>query len=50
MNAEIFEMTAQAYLRDLAERLMRVPVMFGVDQGDIDQLIALAQEIERADP
>lgn len=34
-------------MRDLAERLMRIPVMYGVDQGDVDQLIEAAAEIER---
>ena len=36
-----------AFLRDLAERLMRVPVQYGVDGGDIDTLNAIAAEMER---
>lgn len=30
------------FLRDLAERLFRVPVMYGVDQGDCDRLLEIA--------
>jgi hypothetical protein len=33
------------YLRDLAERLMAVPVMYGVDQSDIDRLNDIARRI-----
>lgn len=33
------------YLRDLAERLMQVPVMYGVDQGDVDRLIDIANQL-----
>ena len=31
------------YLRDLAERLMHVPVAYGVDQGDTDRLCRIAK-------
>lgn len=31
-----------AYLRNLAERLMHVPAMYGTDQGDCDRLAEIA--------
>lgn len=34
------------YLRDLAERLMRVPVLYGTDQSDCDELSAIAQMLD----
>jgi hypothetical protein len=34
------------FLRDLAERLMAVPVLYGVDQGDVDRLLAIARQLE----
>jgi hypothetical protein len=34
------------YLRDLAERLMHVPVMHGVDQGDVSRLHEIATKLE----
>jgi peptidoglycan hydrolase CwlO-like protein len=34
------------YLRDLANRLMAIPVMYGVDQGDVDRLNSIARRIE----
>jgi hypothetical protein len=43
----IFDMPAPMYLRDLAERLMRVPTMYDVDQGDVDRLGELAKWAER---
>jgi hypothetical protein len=33
------------YLRDLAERLMRVPVMYGTDQSDCSKLYDIANDI-----
>lgn len=39
-------MNTNEFLKDLAERLMRVPVSYGVDGGDIDRLARLAREIE----
>ncbi len=36
-----------AYLRDLANRLMNVPVCFGVGGFDIDCLSDMARRIER---
>ena len=33
------------FLRDLAERLMVVPVMYGVDQSDVDRLIEIANQL-----
>lgn len=35
------------FLCDLAERLMRIPVMYGTDQGDIDRLNEIARKLER---
>lgn len=37
------------YLRNLAQRLMYVPVMYGTDQADCDRLYRLARELEAAD-
>lgn len=34
-------------LRNLADRLMRVPVMYGTDQCDCDMLLDLARELEQ---
>ena len=34
------------YLRELAERLMSVPIMYGIDQGDVDRLIEIANQLE----
>jgi hypothetical protein len=34
------------HLRDLAERLMSIPVMYGTDQGDTDRLLESARRIE----
>jgi len=36
-----------AFLRDLAERLMGVPVMYGTDQGDAERLEQLAAELKK---
>ena len=33
------------FLRDLAERLMHVPPMYGTDQGDSDRLIRIAADL-----
>lgn len=33
------------YLRELADKLMHVPVVHGVDQGDVDKLIEIADEM-----
>jgi hypothetical protein len=44
------ELGAVAYLRDLAERLMRVPVMYGTNQYDVDRLDAIARAIEEQAP
>jgi hypothetical protein len=35
------------YLRELAERLRRIPVMYGTDDGDIDRLCEIAKQLER---
>jgi len=32
------------FLRDLAERLRRIPVMYGVDEGDVDTLYSMTAE------
>lgn len=34
------------YLRDLAERLYRIPVVYGVDSADYDRLRRIASRIE----
>ena len=36
-----------AYLRELAERLMGIPVMYGTDQGDVERLEQLAGELKK---
>jgi len=43
------ELNSAEFLRDLAERLMRVPIMYGTDQGDVSRLYEIAKEIERYD-
>ncbi len=40
------ELNSAEYLRDLAERLMRVPVMYGTDQSDVSRLYEIARELE----
>ena len=40
-------LTSPEYLRDLAERLMHVPVMYGVDQSDVAQLRHIAERQDR---
>lgn len=37
------------FLRDLAERLMRIPVKYGTDQGDVDRLIQIAKMLENGE-
>ena len=37
-------MTDNEFFRDLAERLRSIPVMYGTNDGDIDQLLAMASE------
>lgn len=44
-DAEHDTMRSSDFLRDLAERLMGVPVMHGVDQGDVDRLMSLAVKV-----
>jgi hypothetical protein len=34
------------YLRNLADRIFRIPVMYSVDQGDCDKLREIARAIE----
>lgn len=34
------------FLRGLAERLMKVPVMYGTDQGDVDKLHEIATSLQ----
>jgi hypothetical protein len=43
---EYVEPPAAEYLRELAERLRQIPVMHGVDGGDIDRLQRIASELE----
>lgn len=40
------ELNDPYYLRDLAERLRNVPVMYGTDGYDIDRLQEVAKNIE----
>lgn len=40
------ELNSVDFLRDLAERLMHVPVMYGTDQGDVSRLYDIARELE----
>lgn len=40
------EPTTSEYLRDLATRLMGVPIMYGTDQYDVDTLLRIARELE----
>lgn len=40
------ELNSAEYLRDLAERLMRVPVMYGTDQDDVNRLCEIARELD----
>ena len=42
------EPSSSEYLCDLAERLMRVPVMYGTDQGDVDHLHRIARDLVQA--
>ena len=41
-----FETSSVEFLRDLSERLRRVPVMYGTDGYDIDRLRWIAQDLE----
>jgi hypothetical protein len=43
------EVAPAMFLRDLAERLMRVPAFYGVDQGDVDRLNAIAADMTEED-
>lgn len=38
------------WLRNLADRLMSVPVMYGVDQSDAESLLRLAAQLGDTDP
>ena len=44
-KAERDQPTNREYLIDLAERLMSVPVAYGVDQGDVERLREIAKVI-----
>ncbi|MDE2099149.1 MAG: hypothetical protein KGL39_17980 [Patescibacteria group bacterium] len=43
-----YKHTPAQYLRDLSERLMAVPGMYGTDQGDCDALNEIAELIASA--
>ena len=45
VDVEHVTMRGSDFLRDLAERIYRIPVMHGVDQGDVDRLIDLAIKV-----
>jgi len=40
------DLSDAAYLRDLSDRLMRVPVMYGVDQGDVERLADMGSKLK----
>ena len=40
------ELTDVEYLRDLAERIMHIPVMHGTDDGDSSRLHDIASRLE----
>lgn len=42
------KLTSREFLLDLAQRLMLVPVSYGVDKDDVDRLAAIASDNERA--
>jgi len=44
-DVESDTMRGSDFLRDLAERLMHVPVMYGTDQGDVSRLMELAVKV-----
>lgn len=50
MNTEKpdYEEDVAAYLRNLAERLMHIPVMYGTDGYDIDALSEIARRVDTA--
>jgi hypothetical protein len=37
------------FLRDLADRIMHIPVVHNLDQGDVDRLLEIARKLERND-
>lgn len=45
-DEEYVELSDYDYLRDLAERLRNVPVMYGIDGYDIDHLPIVAENIK----
>lgn len=45
-NEDPVELPVVAYLRDLSERLMDIPVMYGTDGYDIDRLNEIARDLE----
>jgi hypothetical protein len=44
-KAERDQPTHREYLIELAERLMSIPVAYGVDQGDVERLREIAKVI-----
>ena len=44
---EKHELDDAVYLRNLAERLMRIPVMYGTDGYDIDRLHQIAAFLDK---
>ncbi len=47
-QAEPIILSDPEYLRDLAERLMRIPVMYGTDQSDVSRLYDIADKLKNA--
>ena len=41
------ELNDTEYLRDLAERIMHIPVMYGTDQLDASRLYRIAKRLEK---
>lgn len=44
------QMTDAQFLRDLAARMMAIPVSSGVDQADCDRLEFIASQLEDGEP
>lgn len=39
------ELSDEDFLKDLADRLMKIPVMYGTDQADVDKLYEIANKL-----
>ncbi len=45
MDKEWVELLPSEYLKDLAQRIFRIPVMYGVDQYDYERLNEIARDL-----